>query len=218
MEDKHYKLREDLSIEFRSRTLYRIEALKDLPQHNVKKGDIGGYVESYDNLLWEAWIGGFAKVFGDARVFGSAKVSGNSRVFGDAKVYGCSQIVGDAQVCGYALVYGNALVDDDSRVYGNAQVYDNAFVFGNARVHGSAQVCGSACVLFGNIKKRGDVKNIIGEKYNITILPNHIQIGCQWHTKEAWFNFEDREILKMDGKEGLKWWKKWKPLLQGMSE
>jgi hypothetical protein len=68
------------------------------------------------------------------------------------------------------------------------------------------------------IEKPGDCKNIINEKYNITILPESIKIGCQMHTKKEWWNFTDREILVMDGKNGLLWWKKWKPILMAICE
>lgn len=37
MSEKHFKLREDLSIIFCGRTLYRIEATRDIEIHNVKK-------------------------------------------------------------------------------------------------------------------------------------------------------------------------------------
>lgn len=50
MTDKHFKLREDLSITFLGRKLFRIEATKDLKKHNVKAGDIGGYIEKEENL------------------------------------------------------------------------------------------------------------------------------------------------------------------------
>ena len=63
-----YKLRTDLSIKFLGKTLYRIEALVSFG--NVKKGDLGGYVESKKNL---------SQVSGDARVSGNAQVFGNAR-------------------------------------------------------------------------------------------------------------------------------------------
>ena len=51
MENKKYKLRKDLVIEYGYYTLYRIEALNDFS--NVKKGDLGGFIESEDNLSQE---------------------------------------------------------------------------------------------------------------------------------------------------------------------
>ena len=70
--------------------LKRIRALRDIPRHSVKAGDLGGYVESEDNLSQEgdAWIYGEASVYGGASVFGNASVSEDAWVFGNASVYG----------------------------------------------------------------------------------------------------------------------------------
>ena len=199
MTEKHYKLREDLTIEVYGRKLFRIEATKDLEKYNVKKGDLGGYVEREDNLSGNAWVFGDAKVYGNARVYGNAwvygnaKVCGNAWVFGDAKVFGNAWVFGDAKVCGNAWVFGNA------RVYGNAWVYGDAEVFGD------------------KLEKAEDIYNITSNsQYNITILPNTIKIGCQFHKKEDWWNFTDREIIEMDGKSALEWWRVWKPILQAI--
>ena len=123
--------------------LFRIKALKDFG--NVKKGDIGGYVESEKNLSQydDCWIYDNAKVCDNAVVIGKAIVCGNARVYDNA------------QVC------DNAIVRDDARVFANAQIYDNAVVVGNARVYGNAQVCGNAqiwgyVVIQGNTVVRGN--------------------------------------------------------------
>ena len=102
--EKKYRLLENDTITVGSRTLYRIEALKDFA--NVKKGDKGGYIESENNL---SHIGDCC-VSGTARVLGNAWVSGNARVS------------------------GNALVCDDAHVFGNARVLGNAWVLGNAQI------------------------------------------------------------------------------------
>ena len=49
----------DEVIEFDGRKLYRIKALKDF--NNVKEGELGGYIESEQNLSQEgnAWVYGF---------------------------------------------------------------------------------------------------------------------------------------------------------------
>jgi carbonic anhydrase/acetyltransferase-like protein (isoleucine patch superfamily) len=258
--EKHFKIRKDLSMEYAGRTLYRIEATKDLPKHGVKKGDLGGWIEKEENLQDNAWIADEAKVFdnakacGNAKVYDEAEVYGCSKVFDNAKVYNAAiirdnaEIYGDAKVCrkteiyDNALVFGNALVYGDARIYGNAKVCgnaevhgyawicDNAQIYGNAEVYGGAlisedaRVCGNAevggntAVIGDIIRHQNDCKNIIGERYNITITPKYIKIGCQHHTKEEWWKFTDREILEMDGKDGLKWWTKWKPLLKGICE
>ena len=78
--------------------LHRIRAVTDLPRHGVRAGDMGGWVESTDNLSGDAWV------FGDARVFGAARVSGAAEVFGAARVFGAAEVSGDARVSGDAEV------------------------------------------------------------------------------------------------------------------
>ena len=80
---KKYELTTDTKIVL-GKKLFRIKAL--ISFENVKAGDLGGYVESENNLSHDgnAWVSGNARVFGNAWVSGNAEVSGNARVFGDA--------------------------------------------------------------------------------------------------------------------------------------
>ena len=88
--EKKYELVQDDTIEVNSfgclKVLYRIKALKDF--NDVKKGDLGGYIEKEDNLSHEdnCWISG------DAKVFGNAQVSGNACVYNNAKIYSNAHI------------------------------------------------------------------------------------------------------------------------------
>ena len=74
--------------------LRRIRALRNIPRHNVKAGDLGGFVESEDNLSQkgDAWVTDEARVYEDARVYNEAKVSGKAWVFGNASVYGEARV------------------------------------------------------------------------------------------------------------------------------
>ena len=95
------------------RTLYQIEALKDFG--NIKKGDLGGWIEREDNLsqddnCWvsgNAWVSGDARVYENAQVFENAWVLDNARVSGDAEVSGNARVSGDAQVSGNARLSAN---------------------------------------------------------------------------------------------------------------
>jgi hypothetical protein len=51
--------------------------------------------------------------------------------------------------------------------------------------------------------------------WTVYIHPNHIRIGCQYHTAVEWFGFDDKRIAAMDPK-ALGWWKQWKPTLQAI--
>ena len=58
------------------------------------------------------------------------------------------------------------------------------------------------------------LKSIFCETYPITYTAEVMQIGCQRHKIEDWWNFDDARIIEMDGKKALKWWRTWKPILQ----
>ena len=70
---KKYVLTEE-TIAIGAVTLHRIKAAKDF--HNVKKGELGGYVENESNLSHDgsAWVYEDAGVYGNARVYGEAGV------------------------------------------------------------------------------------------------------------------------------------------------
>ena len=54
--------------------------------------------------------------------------------------------------------------------------------------------------------------------YDIFMTPSHVKIGCQWHTINDWFDFDDKTILKMDGKKAKKFWDLWKPILMHLAK
>ncbi len=61
--------------------LHQIRALIDFG--TVEAGDLGGWVESENNLSQEgdAWVYDNARVHGDARVYGNAQVRGDASNF-----------------------------------------------------------------------------------------------------------------------------------------
>lgn len=135
MEEKKYRIREDMPLKlYDGITLYRIEALKDFS--DVKKGDIGGWIEKWENLSQEGdcWVYGEATVFQDAIVFDNAKVYGNAKLFNNARVYG------------NAKVYEEGCVSDDAEVFDYAKVYGDAWVCHNAKVLGHCRIAGFAKV------------------------------------------------------------------------
>ena len=71
MKNKKYELLKDDAITSFGRTLYRIKATTDFG--DVKKGELGGYIEKEENLshLGNAWVSDDARVseLGDVVVF-----------------------------------------------------------------------------------------------------------------------------------------------------
>ena len=91
----------------------------------------------------------------------------------------------------------------------------DAWVSGDARVYGDAWVSGDARVYGDKITNKDDICYVSNRFYNITITPLHIKIGCQYHAQDAWWNFTDEQIEKMNGQSALNFWKIWKePLKQ----
>ena len=80
---KKYELTGEVKVKF-GVTFKRIRALIDFG--NVKKGELGGFIEkeenlSHENNAWvydDAWVSGNAEVYDDAWVSGNAEVSGNA--------------------------------------------------------------------------------------------------------------------------------------------
>jgi len=159
---KHYKLT-DKPIKVGSRKLYRIQATVDLPKYYIKAGDLGGFVESYENLSGNAWVSDNAVVYGNARVYGNALVSGNSWVYGNAHVF------------------ENATVEDNARVYGNAWVY------GKARIQDYAKVCG-----YSKVYGHTYVDNI-QEIYNIVVKENTYRAVTTWDKKNRHIHEQEKD-------------------------
>ena len=150
--NKKYELMYDDTINLRDLVLYRIKACIDIPRYNVKAGDIGGFIQSEDNLSHynDCWIADNAIVDGGAKIYGNAIVSGHASICGNAKIYGNASVSGYSSICGNARVYGSAKVDNNATISGSAEVYDKATLSGNALIKGYAKVFGNAWV-FGHI-------------------------------------------------------------------
>lgn len=157
MTAEKYEIIKNDSIVHNGRTLYRIRALRDFITVNgrtIKKGDLGGFVQTEDNLSQEGtcWIFDNAKVYDNAVICDKAEVYGNAEVFENAEIYDYAFIFGNAKVFDNAKISGNAQIFGKSRVYGNAEVYENATVFNdakicdNAKIYGNAIICGRAKV------------------------------------------------------------------------
>ena len=192
MKNKKYDFTDE-TISFEGTTLHRIRALRDF--RDVKKGDLGGFIESEENLSHEglswvfdqaqvsdnATVSGDALIYDGAQIYGDAQVSGTAQIGGHAQVYGKAQIYGDAYIGDNALVYGNARIGDCARIWDNsviggyARIYDNAWIDGKARINSSAR-----------IQSRNDflVIDNIGSRYDTTTFfktnTNEISVtrGC----------------------------------------
>ncbi|WP_412058015.1 hypothetical protein [Bartonella sp. DGB2] len=90
-----YRLLKDEGIIVNGHKLYRIQALRDFG--DVEAGDLGGFIESEDNLSHEGdcWVADNACVFEYARVRDDAIVSGNAKISGYATIDGDTHVSGN---------------------------------------------------------------------------------------------------------------------------
>lgn len=125
--------------------LHRIRALVPVNE-DVKAGDLGGYVQTEDNLSQKdtCWIYDQAiccedaMVRKDARMYDGSMARGSALIAGDARMY--ERACADGNCC-----IRNGEIKEDARVAGSAVVTVDAgglfpLIAGNSRVYGN--VCG----------------------------------------------------------------------------
>ena len=107
---KKYKILmdEENTIEFEGHTLHRIKALIDFS--DIKKGDIGGYVEKEKNLSHE----GNCWIYDDAKAMDNSAIYGNSRMYNNSRMYDNSEMYNNSKLKNKSRLYGKLVssVDD----------------------------------------------------------------------------------------------------------
>ena len=170
--------------------LYRVKALRDF--NDVKKGDIGGYVESEKNLsqLGDCWIYDNAIVSDNAQVCNNAIVCGNARIRGNAivrdnvRIRGNAIVRDNARVLVNARVFGNAIIRDNAVVRGDARIFDNVIVRDNVIIGGEVDICGD--VIISSDRDYIVFKNwwSSGRYFTWTRSNNMWKVGCFYGTGE----------------------------------
>lgn len=166
---KYQIIKDDFKIEDDMK-VYRIQALKDCG-YNVKAGDLGGYIESEDNLSQEGncWVAENAIVCENAKISENAFISGDAIVSGHAKVFGNVIVLDHVEIFGNAKVYGDSVLIGYAKIYGKAKIYDKSRIgdhvniFGNAIVHGF-NILGGVDFIGDNadVKEMWDVMTLSG--------------------------------------------------------
>ncbi len=131
--------------------LYRIRALRDIGD-KVKAGDLGGFMESEQNLSYEqgdeAWLFDDAICCNEARVDGNSILKDNAEASGKAYITGGSilsctvQAADKAQICGAKLSFG-------------CRALENC-VIASSRKTGRAPMMGGDIIVYGTVI--GDVR------------------------------------------------------------
>ena len=147
--------------------IYRIQALKDFS--DVKAGDIGGYVQTENNLSQEGncWIYDDAIVYNNSKIIDNAKVcnkailADNAIVMEDAIVKDEAYIVGNGNILGKAIVSEYAYIEDfslikDATILGTAEI-SNSEIVGNVIVKSGCRVTDCRISTFDNTIEKGKV-------------------------------------------------------------
>lgn len=133
----------------------QIKALRDIPKHNVKKGDLGGFIFSNSNLDQggDSWVTATSYVFDSAFVTGDSIVMDGAVLYGEARVTGASRLsqlnIGDRVEIHNSHVTGPMKMTDDvyiehSKVFGNAEIIGNVAIENstlrliNSKIQGSS--------------------------------------------------------------------------------
>lgn len=212
---KKYKLSKAYTREFEGITLHRVEALYSF--NDVVKGDLGGWVESENNLSQsgDCWVYNNGMVMEDARVYDDAIVMGNAHIYEngnvcDNAVVADSVIVCDsatvanyAKVSGMAKITGNSFILDHAKVRSRAIIADNAkvtefgLVMGNALLSGSSKVTGHGIVM-GSAKISGNTvigsKAVIDNKVIVSSSDNVMTIPVAIDNKQVLLTFYRSDI------------------------
>jgi len=134
--------------------VYRIRALRSFP--GVRKGTLGGYVQSEKNLSHHnnCWVKfpsvvcENAIVEGDVVVSGASVISDHASILGNARVHravigGSSYVSGNAKISGGASLEGHCYVSNDAEVKGPVTMRGPVRVTANATIRGSVRVVSS---------------------------------------------------------------------------
>jgi carbonic anhydrase/acetyltransferase-like protein (isoleucine patch superfamily) len=152
---------------------YRIQALRDIPEHGVKAGDLGGYVTWKRSLSHDGscWIADDAKVIGKVIIRDNAyiaeqailikaaasglssynlEISGNARITGSSVVSSYRLVTTDphrtSSIKGDVQIYGMALVRNAHEILDNVKIYGNASVTNSSLISGNAEIFGDTTI------------------------------------------------------------------------
>jgi hypothetical protein len=126
--------------------LYRVRALKNIPMHKVKKGDIGGFVASEKNLSQNgnSWIADNATAIGNSLVgenaiaFDDSSLQENACALGCSKIFERATIRHQAVISDNAQVYGDAIIGNDLRIGDEAKIFGHTVLSINTCIRGNA--------------------------------------------------------------------------------
>lgn len=159
---KKYELQRE-----RGQLNFRIKALRDIPRHGVRAGDLGGTVACEYNLSQDGdcWIGYDACAFNMSRIEDNAFLGGRSvsRDFsllkdnavarGDTRLRDYTEMSSYAQTRGKVFLRNNARMTGHSFATGEVFLRDDCIVDGYSFLSGNVQIADNAHVCLSHYRK-----------------------------------------------------------------
>lgn len=126
----------------------QLKALRDIPEHGVKKGDLGGFVNGWGILSQKGscWIGENAMVSGNVKVTDEAYVGGNAAILNNFSNHTIT-IKDNASVKGNSILYlarfdgesyppGGMVIGDKASISGDCTIVNVASIEGRIKIYG----------------------------------------------------------------------------------
>jgi len=156
----------------------QVRLLVDIQEY--KAGDLGGWVESIDNLKnpetgdIEGAVLGNACIYNNAKVFNNAVVRDRAVVFEDAWVFG------DAVVENKVRVYSNGIVKDNARVGSRCKVVKGGVVANDTHIY--------SCITIKDETVTKAPFQMFGSRkdFPIALRQDVLSIGCETHSLTYW--------------------------------
>jgi uncharacterized protein YjbI with pentapeptide repeats len=236
---KRYEFTGETEV-YAGRTLHRIRALVDIPTVGVAAGDLGGWIESEDNLPHDgtAWVFPAAKVMGTfTRLWGGSFRGGDFRggTFWGGTFEGGTFRGGTFEGGTFwgGTFWGGTFEGGDFRggdfrggTFWGGTFWGGTFeggTFWGGTFEGGTFEGGT---FEGGTFWGGDFEGgtstklqplyLAGLCWQITITDEHMTIGCETHKLSDWWAFDDSTIDAMDRNDALPFWRAHKATLRAL--
>ena len=147
------EITKEVNINCRKTKLYRIRALEDFG--DVKKGDLGGWIENESNLNrfnGKCWIYDDAIVCGNAMVTDYATIKDNAIIMDNVEVRDYVKISDNVIISDNCIITDHAVIKDSVRISGNCHINGVPNISGNVIIKDNVWIKGSECIITDNVK------------------------------------------------------------------
>lgn len=174
---------------------HQIVALKDIPKHGVRAGDLGGWIQHERNLthLDDCWVGEGCVVHGSAKIRSHALVAGLSEIGGSTLVMGNARVI-DVRLTGSCRVGGEA------RVIGPIDGDKNKYIYD--------------VDIFGTCTKQPI--SILGLGLDVFILDTEMTVGVMHMTLREW-ELRQPDSLGVEDEVLVKFWSEYRGLILSLA-